>query len=78
MNTELAVLSIIKKFSKGNSEELSINTSIRHLNFDSLDFLEFQMAIDDEFKIEVEIDDFLKCNHVSDIINLVNIYCNKK
>ena len=52
---------IIEKFSKADIQAMEGGTRIKDLKFDSLDLLEFQMAIDDEFGIEIAIDDFLKC-----------------
>jgi acyl carrier protein len=71
MLIEDQVIKLVKKYSKINVDDLKTTTNINDLKFDSLDFLEFQMGIDDEFGIEISIDDFLKCKNVSDIIQLV-------
>jgi acyl carrier protein len=78
MKTEDKVLVLTKNFSKINAIDIKYSTKISDLKFDSLDLLEFQMGIDDEFGIEVAIDDFLKCSNVSDIVLLVEKYLNQK
>lgn len=75
MSTNNKLLLIIKKFSKINVAEISLSSSINELKFDSLDLLEFQMAIDNEFGIEIKIDDFLKCKTIYDISILIDNYC---
>jgi len=74
MNTQDKLINIVKKYSKSDMLEINPATSIKELKFDSLDLLEFQMAVDDEFGIEVEIDDFLKCITVVDIAVMVDSY----
>jgi acyl carrier protein len=69
---------IIEKFSKADIQAMEGATRIKDLKFDSLDLLEFQMAIDDEFGIEIAIDDFLKCSVVQDIDDLVEKYLSQK
>jgi acyl carrier protein len=71
MIIEESIIKLITKFSKVNAQSIHSLTNVKDLNFDSLDLLEFQMAIDDEFGIEIPIDDFLNCKNVKDIINLV-------
>jgi acyl carrier protein len=78
MQIENRVNSLIKKFSKINLEEIRPSTNINDLKFDSLDLLEFQMAFDDEFGVEIPIDEFLNCQKVQDIILLVEKYPKKK
>ena len=71
MMIEESIIKLITKFSKVNAQGIHSLTDVKDLNFDSLDLLEFQMAIDDEFGIEIPIDDFLNCKNVKDIANLV-------
>jgi acyl carrier protein len=71
MIIEESIIKLITKFSKVNAQSIHSLTNVKDLNFDSLDLLEFQMAIDDEFGIEIPIDDFLNCKNVKDITNLV-------
>lgn len=78
MNTNDRLILIVKKYSKDDSSLIDLSSSIHKLNFDSLSFLEFQMAIDNEFSIEIKIDDFLQCSTVSDISTLIEKYCNLK
>jgi acyl carrier protein len=74
MIVEDKVIRLVKKYSKINVASIKSTTSINDLKFDSLDLLEFQMGVDDEFGIEIGIDDFLKCGNVEDIIQLVEKY----
>jgi acyl carrier protein len=74
MNTQERILKIVGKFSKISELDINPNISIKELKFDSLDLLEFQMGIDDEFGIELQIEDFLKCQTLSDIANLIENY----
>ena len=69
---------LIQKFSKVNAIEIQASSNIKDLKFDSLDLLEFQMAIDDEFRIEIAIDDFLKCNDINDVAVVVKNYLSRK
>jgi len=77
MKTQERVLRLIEKYSKIESSEIQITSKIKDLKFESLELLEFQMDMDDEFGIEITIDEFLSCNNVSDIINLVEKYLSK-
>jgi acyl carrier protein len=74
MNTQDKLLTLVKKFSKINEIDINPSTSVKELKFDSLDLLEFQMEIDNEFGIELGIEDFLKCTTLADIAELVENY----
>lgn len=74
MSTQDKLITIVRKFSRISDLDISISTNIKDLNFDSLDLLEFQMAIDEDFGIEVGIEDFLRCVTVRDLIELVEKY----
>jgi acyl carrier protein len=74
MKIEDKLLALVKKYSKINKDDIKSATKISDLKFDSLDFLEFQMAVDDEFGIEISIDDFLECKNINDVIQLVEKY----
>lgn len=78
MKIEDKLLTLIKKYSKINADDIKSTTNINELKFDSLDFLEFQMGVDDEFGIEISIDDFIKCKNVNDIIQLIERYTGNK
>ena len=78
MNTQDKLITIVRKFSKISESDINYYTSIKELKFDSLDLLEFQMKIDDEFGIEVGIEDFLKCITVADISLLIENYHSSK
>ena len=74
MSTQDKLIRIIRKYSKIVESDINANTRIKELKFDSLDLLEFQIAVDDEFGIEVGIEDFLKCSSVADLIMLIEKY----
>lgn len=74
MNTQDKLITIVRKFSKIAESDINVSTRIKELKFDSLDLLEFQMAVDDEFGIEIGIEDFLKCSSVTDLIMLIEKY----
>ncbi len=71
MSTEDKLINIVKKFSKIPESDIDVFCSIKELKFDSLDLLEFQMEIDNQFGIEIGIEDFLNCNNLADLIALV-------
>jgi acyl carrier protein len=74
MKNEDKLINLVKKYSKINIDDIKSATKISDLKFDSLDFLEFQMAVDDEFGVEIAIDDFLECKNINDIINIIENY----
>jgi acyl carrier protein len=76
MNTLDKLVTLVKRFSKINEIDINPSTSVKELKFDSLDLLEFQMEIDNEFGIELGIEDFLKCITLADIGKLVENYRN--
>lgn len=78
MKIEDRLVLLIQKFNKVNAIEIQASSNIKDLKFDSLDLLEFQMAIDDEFRIEIAIDDFLKCNDINDVAVVVKNYLSRK
>jgi len=78
MSTQDKLLTIVRKFSKIAESDINSSTRIKELKFDSLDLLEFQMSVDDEFGIEVGIEDFLKCSSVADLIMLIEKYTDLK
>ena len=47
MKIEDRLVLLIQKFNKVNAIEIQASSNIKDLKFDSLDLLEFQMAIDD-------------------------------
>lgn len=71
MNTQERLIKLAKRIMNSDEIVIDASTKIKSLKFDSLDLLEFQMAVDDEFGLEIEIDDFLKCTDVSEISALV-------
>jgi len=71
MSVQQKLIELVKRISKSEEVLIDASTKIKALKFDSLDLLEFQMAVDDEFGLEIEIDDFLNCTDVSEIAALV-------
>ena len=74
MKNEDKLINLVKKYSKINIDDIKSATKISDLKFDSLDFLEFQMAVDDEFEVEISIDDFLECKNINDIAQIIENY----
>jgi len=74
MKNEEKLINLVKKYSKINIDDIKSATKISDLKFDSLDFLEFQMAVDDEFEVEISIDDFLECKNINDIAQIIENY----
>ena len=66
------VASIAKRISENPPENISGATALSDFDFDSLDLLEFQMEIDEAFKITIDLDEFLECESLQDIVNLVS------
>lgn len=52
--------------------------SLADLGADSLDAIEIQMAIEDEFSLTIPDDDFAKCVTVADVLALVNRLSSKE
>jgi len=78
MKNEEKLINLVKKYSKINIDDIKSATKISDLKFDSLDFLEFQMAVDDEFEVEISIDDFLECKNINDIAQIIENYNGNK
>jgi acyl carrier protein len=72
MNTQEQLIALVKKIGKNQGAEIQASTHIKSFGFDSLDLLEFQMEVDELFGIEVQIEDFLKCQTLADIAALVD------
>ena len=71
MSTEATIIALVRKFGKVGTLVIDSSTRLKELNFDSLDFLEFQMGVDEAFGVEIPVEDFLKCATVGDITALV-------
>jgi len=71
MSTEATVIDLVRQFAKAGTHDIDSTTRLKELNFDSLDFLELQMGIDEAFGVEIEVEDFLKCATVGDVTALV-------
>jgi acyl carrier protein len=69
--TTSAVCNVLREFID-QSQEINGSTKIADIKLDSLDVFEFQMKLDDLFKIEVQVDDFLTCITILDLSNLID------
>lgn len=65
------LVGIIQRISEAPPEPLTGATRIDGLAFDSLDLLELQMEIDDAFKVQMELDAFLQCETLNDLLALI-------
>lgn len=57
-----------------NANDINEHTPISSIKIDSLDFLEFQMNIDEKFNIEIPVEKFLECESIGDVVDLVQEY----
>lgn len=72
MNVAKKVLDLVEQqFQFGNHKVTPESRFVEDLGFDSLDSVEFAMAIEDEFAIYLDDDDCEKCATVGDAIRLV-------
>lgn len=54
-----------------NPEVIDIGASLADLGADDIDELEILMAIENEFEIDIDDDDFFGCNSIGAIVALV-------
>lgn len=72
MNVANQVLELVaQQFQFGNHKATLESRFVADLGFDSLDSIEFVIALEDEFGIELADDDCEKCKTVGDAIRLV-------
>ena len=71
------VCKIAKEFTD-HAMEINADTKISEINMDSLEIFEFQMKLDEIYGVEVEVNDFILCSTVQDVVNLVNVLVAKK
>jgi acyl carrier protein len=50
---------------------IDLSTKLIDLELDSLDFLELHMKIEDAFSVKISINQFLGCNTLSDVLELI-------
>jgi len=56
-----------------DKSEISLNTSfVEDLNADSLDVVEFIMALEEEFDIQINDEDVENIKTVGDVVNYIN------
>jgi acyl carrier protein len=62
------LLKIISTQFKRDLDKIDLNTSFSEMGFDSLDFIEFLMRLEDSFKIAISDDDAQKFKTPQDVI----------
>ena len=68
-----SLINILKRYS-ANTADINEYTPISSIKIDSLDFLEFQMCVDEKFNIEIPIEKFLECESLGDVVDLIQEY----
>ena len=68
-----SLINILKRYS-ANTADINEYTPISSIKIDSLDFLEFQMSVDEKFNIEIPIEKFLECESLGDVVDLIQEY----
>lgn len=74
MSTQDQIVALLGRYLKTDAVKIEMSTPFDDLGLDSYDRLEFQMAVDETFGVEVSIDDFLNCHDIADIVALVDRY----
>lgn len=74
MSTQDQIVALLGRYVKTDAVKIEMSTPFDDLGLDSYDRLEFQMAVDETFGVEVSIDDFLNCHDIADIVALVDRY----
>lgn len=79
MSTQDQIVALLGRYVKTDAVKtdavkIEMSTPFDDLGLDSYDRLEFQMAVDETFGVEVSIDDFLTCHDIADIVALVDRY----
>ena len=71
MSTFKQLVGIIERISEAPPDHVTVETRIDALALDSLDLLELQMEIDDTFDAHLELDAFLRCETLGDLLALL-------
>ena len=74
------LLGLIEKNFAINKEIITEETKIEDLDIDkfSTDFVDLLMLIEKEFEINIENDEFINSEKISDLINLIRLAIEKK
>jgi acyl carrier protein len=73
MNKQELLFRVVNEIYENNQHKsLSLSTRIDELDFDSMETLEFLMAIEKTFLVELKIEDMKACETLSDILNVIN------
>ena len=76
-STSQRVKTEIAKKLEINIEVIDERASLEDLGADELDQLEILMKLENEFEIDIDDDEFFKCQTVGDIISLLDQTVNK-
>ncbi len=60
-----------------HSINLYLNDPFSELGLDSLDYMEFVMALEKKFNVSISDDQMAKCNSISEFVNLIDSLINK-
>lgn len=71
--TEIS-LRVLRKFDKFNSEKFSVNAPAENFGLDSLDMVEYMIALEEELKVELTDEEALSVNTVEQAHNVFKKY----
>jgi acyl carrier protein len=73
MNKQELLFRVVNEIYENNQHKsLSLSTRIDELDFDSMETLEFLMAIEKTFLVELKIEEMKICETLADILNLID------
>ena len=72
MSNQEKLLDIVNDISETKKQsKATLNNSIDDLQFDSMNILEFLMAIEKTFGKEIKIEDLMRCKSLNDVLKLI-------
>ena len=77
INISDKLIEIISNEFNISEDNIKMDSTLKSLELDSIDGIELIMAIEDEFDIDVEAEEYEKIKTVKELINLVKKYLNK-
>ena len=70
--TKTELTQMLQKHLKVDLENVSLTTSIRDLNIDSLDFMEILMDVEEEYGVTFSNDELLSMKTLEDLYNVLS------
>ncbi len=73
MSSQEKLLGIVNDISQTkNQTQMNLNNLMEDLQFDSMEVLEFLMAIEKTFDKEIKIEELMRCKSLNDLLNLID------